>query len=53
MLTDWRFAVAAALLWTLEQGLGPTFTPQVKSAWTETYTILAGVMQRGARQLAA
>jgi len=37
-------AVAEALLWTLEQGLGPDFTPDVKAAWTETYTALAGVM---------
>ncbi|WP_422033647.1 globin family protein [Reyranella sp.] len=36
--------VGAALLWTLEQGLGPDFTPEVKDAWTETYTALAGVM---------
>ncbi len=36
--------VGAALLWTLEQGLGPDFTPDVKAAWTETYTALAGVM---------
>jgi hemoglobin-like flavoprotein len=36
--------VGAALLWTLEKGLGPDFTPEVKSAWTETYTTLAGVM---------
>jgi hemoglobin-like flavoprotein len=26
--------VAAALLWTLEQGLGPDFTPEVRDAWT-------------------
>lgn len=36
--------VGTALLWTLEQGLGPEFTPEVKAAWTETYTALAGVM---------
>jgi hemoglobin-like flavoprotein len=36
--------VGAALLWTLEKGLGPDFTPEVKEAWTETYTALAGVM---------
>ena len=36
--------VGAALLWTLEQGLGAEFTPDVKAAWTETYTALAGVM---------
>ena len=41
--------VATALLWTLEQGLGPAFTPDVRSAWVETYTILSAVMQRGAR----
>jgi hemoglobin-like flavoprotein len=36
--------VGAALLWTLEKGLGSDFTPDVKAAWTETYTALAGVM---------
>jgi len=36
--------VGAALLWTLEKGLGADFTPEVKAAWTETYTTLAGVM---------
>jgi len=36
--------VGTALLWTLEQGLGPDFTPEVKAAWTDTYTALAGVM---------
>jgi hemoglobin-like flavoprotein len=45
--------VGAALLWTLEVGLASAFTPQVRSAWLETYTVLAAVMQRGARQLAA
>ena len=40
--------VGAALLWTLEQGLGPDFTPPLKAAWTETYMTLAGVMQRAA-----
>ena len=36
--------VGAALLWTLEKGLGSDFTPEVKAAWTETYTALAEVM---------
>ncbi|HEY4171030.1 MAG TPA: globin family protein [Reyranella sp.] len=36
--------VGAALLWTLENGLGPDFTPETKEAWTEAYTALAGVM---------
>jgi len=36
--------VGTALLWTLEQGLGSDFTPEVKAAWADTYTALAGVM---------
>ena len=40
--------VGAALLWTLEQGLGADFTPPVKEAWTEAYTTLAGAMQGAA-----
>ncbi len=36
--------VGAALLWTLETGLGADFTPDVKSAWSAAYTALAGVM---------
>ena len=45
--------VATALLWTLEQGLGPAFTPPVKQAWTETYLTLAGVMRDAAAKEAA
>ncbi|MCI0749196.1 MAG: globin domain-containing protein [Nevskiales bacterium] len=37
--------VATALLWTLEKGLGAAFTPEVKAAWTEVYTVLATTMQ--------
>lgn len=40
--------VGAALLWTLEQGLGPDFTPPVKAAWTEAYMTLAGAMKGAA-----
>lgn len=40
--------VGAALLWTLEQGLGSTWTPETKEAWTVCYTLLAGVMQEAA-----
>ena len=36
--------VGAALLWTLEKGLGSDFAPETKAAWTEAYTALAGVM---------
>ena len=42
--------VAAALLWTLEQGLGKAWTPEVKEAWTACYGLLAGVMQQTARE---
>lgn len=37
--------VGAALLWTLEQGLGSAFTPDVRAAWTDVYATLAGAMQ--------
>ena len=37
--------VATALLWTLEKGLGAAFTPDVKSAWTSAYGVLAGTMK--------
>jgi hemoglobin-like flavoprotein len=37
--------VGAALLWTLEQGLGGDFTPEVKEAWAEAYHLLTGVMK--------
>ncbi len=40
--------VAAALLWTLEQGLGDAFTPEVRAAWVATYTLLAQTMQEAA-----
>ena len=40
--------VGGALLWTLEQGLGEAFTPEVKEAWTETYTVLAQTMKEAA-----
>ena len=36
--------VGAALLWTLEQGLGAAFTPPVRNAWATAYGILASVM---------
>jgi hemoglobin-like flavoprotein len=36
--------VAEALLWTLEQGLQGDFTPEVKQAWTNVYTVLAETM---------
>jgi len=40
--------VGAALLWTLEQGLGNAFTPAVNDAWVTTYTHLADTMRNAA-----
>ena len=37
--------VGAALLWTLQRGLGQAWTAETKAAWTEAYALLAGVMQ--------
>lgn len=37
--------VGAALLWTLKQGLGPAFTPEVESAWAKVYGLLANTMK--------
>jgi hemoglobin-like flavoprotein len=41
--------VGAALLWTLDKGLGAAFTPEVKAAWTEVYGILSATMIEGMR----
>jgi hemoglobin-like flavoprotein len=46
-------AVASALLWTLEQGLGEAFTDDVKQAWNTAYTLLAGTMKNGAAEVIA
>ena len=42
--------VGAALLWTLEQGLGEAFTDEVKNAWAAVYDVLAGAMKAGAAE---
>lgn len=44
--------VGTALLETLELGLGPHFTPEVRDAWTALYVWIAGTMQRAAREAA-
>ena len=41
-------SVGAALVWTLEQGLGSGWTPEVKAAWSDAYALLADVMQPAA-----
>lgn len=40
--------VGAALLWTLEQGLGSKFTDDVKEAWATAYGTLSHVMKEAA-----
>lgn len=45
--------VGAALLWTLEKGLGAEFTPELRDAWTQTYTTLADAMKAAAAAPAA
>jgi hemoglobin-like flavoprotein len=42
--------VGAALLWTLEKGLGDAFTAEVKDAWVAVYGLLAGTMKNAAKQ---
>jgi hemoglobin-like flavoprotein len=37
--------VGEALIWTLEQGLGPSFTPDVREAWEAVYGFVAGAMR--------
>jgi len=36
--------VGAALLWTLEKGLGDAWTPETATAWTAAYGTLSGYM---------
>ena len=36
--------VGAALLWTLEKGLGDAWTPEVADAWITAYSTLSGYM---------
>ena len=45
--------VGAALLQTLDAGLGDAFTSEVKAAWTTAYTVIAGEMQSAAGEVAA
>jgi hemoglobin-like flavoprotein len=42
--------VGAALLWTLEQGLGELFTPPVREAWGAAWNVIAGAMSTGMGQ---
>jgi len=53
-VTDEHYTtVGKALLWTLEQGLGADFTPEVKEAWTTVYGLLADTMKNATLRAAA
>ncbi len=43
--------VGAALLWTLDKGLGDAFTPEVENAWAAAYGTLSSAMRRAAGQM--
>ena len=45
--------VAAALLWTLEKGLGEAFTAEVRAAWISVYSLVADTMKSAAAEAAA
>lgn len=45
--------VGAALLWTLEQGLGDLFTAEVRDAWVAAFSVIAGAMLAGMERAAA
>lgn len=45
--------VGAALLWTLEQGLGAEFDEPTREAWASAYGLLASVMIEASEAVAA
>jgi len=50
-VTDEHYeTVGAALIWTLQQGLGDSFTPSVAAAWVKAYGLIAGVMRAASAQ---
>jgi hemoglobin-like flavoprotein len=50
--TEHYAVVAEALLWALKQSLGDALTPEIRSAWTKVYEVLAATMQAGAADVA-
>ena len=42
--------VGAALIQTLEQGLGAAFTAEARAAWVDLYAVIASTMLEGARE---
>lgn len=43
--------VGDALMRTLQKGLGPEFTPDVRQAWTAAYQLLSDVMRAAAYEM--
>jgi hemoglobin-like flavoprotein len=43
--------VGAALLWALEQSLGPAFTPHIKDGWAAAYATIANAMKTAAAEV--
>ena len=43
--------VGAALLWTLEQGLGDAWSEAARAAWSDAYGLVAGAMQGAAAEV--
>jgi hemoglobin-like flavoprotein len=53
-VTDAHYdTVGAALIWTLEKGLGERFTADVREAWVAVYQVVATTMKVAATELAA
>ena len=43
--------VGAALIWTLEQGLGDDWNAETRDAWVEAYGLVSGVMKTAAAEV--
>lgn len=53
-VTDAHYdTVGAALIWTLEKGLGDRFTADVREAWVALYGVVATTMKVAANEAAA
>lgn len=53
-VTDAHYdTVGAALIWTLEKGLGERFTADVREAWVAVYQVVATTMKVAAIEVAA
>jgi hemoglobin-like flavoprotein len=53
-VTDAHYdTVGAALIWTLEKGLGERFTADVREAWVAVYDVVATTMKVAANEAAA